>query len=121
MVIQTLASSYTNRHVKAVTKLRTIMPILQVKLCLFLNITSSYPSIVMGDFNAHFGQSSENKYSCHSITNSNGQIATDSIQENDLTTTNTNFKKRNGKLWTFISDCSGAKSQVDYIMVRING
>ena len=55
---------------------------------------------------------------CTAVTNSNGQIATDYIQENDLTTTNTNFQKRNGKLWTFMSDCSGAKMQVDYIMVR---
>ena len=35
----------------------------------------------MGDSNAHFGQSSVNKYSYHSITNSNGKIATDYIQE----------------------------------------
>ena len=91
----------------------------------YANITSATLSIpkynfliVMGDFNAHFRQSSANKYSYHSITNSTGQIATDYIQENDLLTTNTNFQKRNGKLWTFMSDCSGAKSRVDYIMVR---
>ena len=39
-------------------------------------------------------------------------------RKNDLKTTNTNFQKRNGKLWTFMSDYSVAKSHVDYIMVR---
>ena len=32
--------------------------------------------------------------------------------------TNTRFKKRPGKLWTFISDMSGSKTQVDYILVN---
>ena len=47
----------------------------------YANLTSATLSIpkhnfliVMGDFNAHFGQSSANKYSYHSIINSNGQI-----------------------------------------------
>ena len=84
----------------------------------YTNLTSATMSIpkhnlliVMGDFNTYFGQSSVNKYSYHSITNSNGQIATNYIQENDLTTTNTNFQKRNGKLWTCMSDFSGTKTQ----------
>ena len=32
--------------------------------------------------------------------------------------TNTHFRKRVGKLWTFISDSSGIKTHVDYILIR---
>ena len=32
--------------------------------------------------------------------------------------TNTKFQKKAGKLWTYISDMSGTKSQVDYILVN---
>ena len=32
--------------------------------------------------------------------------------------TNTNYKKKRGKLWTYISDMSGTRTQVDYILIR---
>ena len=32
--------------------------------------------------------------------------------------TNTRFQKRKGKLWTYISDMSGAKTQIDYILIN---
>ena len=38
--------------------------------------------------------------------------------EKDLTITNTHFQKKQGKLWTYISDMNGSKSQVDYILIR---
>lgn len=31
---------------------------------------------------------------------------------------NTNFRKKHSKLWTFISDMSGSKTQVDYILIN---
>ena len=31
---------------------------------------------------------------------------------------NTFFRKRTGKLWTFMADSTGAKTQVDYILIR---
>ena len=38
--------------------------------------------------------------------------------ENNLAITNTHFQKKKGTLWTYISDMSGTKSQVDYIMIN---
>ena len=31
---------------------------------------------------------------------------------------NTQFQKRRGKLWTFIADTSGLKSQIGYILIN---
>ena len=72
----------------------------------------------MGDFNAHFATSSETIHFYHDKTNLNGQLCKDFAQETDLLITNTHYKKRKGKLWTFMSDCTGNKTQVDYIMIR---
>ena len=51
-------------------------------------------------------------------TNKNGSIMKDFVQENGLIVTITSFQKKEGKLWTFISDMSGHKSQVDFILVN---
>ena len=40
------------------------------------------------------------------------------VAECNLSITNTSFKKRIGKLWTFISDMNGSKSMIDYILVN---
>ena len=42
----------------------------------------------------------------------------DLAEENDLIITNTTFQKRSGKLWTYISDMNGTKSQIDYILIN---
>ena len=57
-------------------------------------------------------------YSYHDATNSNGQLIYDLAAENNLAITNTSFRKKKGKLWSFISDMSGTKSQVDYILIN---
>ena len=73
--------------------------------------------MIMGDFNAHLGKEA-GKYTFHEKTNKNGSIMKDFVQENGLIVTNTSFQKKEGKLWTFISDMSGHKSQVDFILVN---
>ena len=72
---------------------------------------------VIGDFNAHLGKDFA-LFSYHDTTNSNGNFMIDLCQESDLVVTNTMFQKRKGKLWTYISDMTGHKSQVDYILVN---
>ena len=58
------------------------------------------------------------KYSYHNVCNSNGNLMKNFAQETDLYVTNGHFQKKTGKLWTYISDMSGTKTQVDYIMVN---
>lgn len=73
--------------------------------------------VVMGDFNAHLDRSIA-KYSYHEACNNNGRLVTNFIQEANLFVASANFQKKQAKLWTYISDMSGSKTQVDYIMVN---
>ena len=73
--------------------------------------------IVMGDFNAHIG-TEDALFTYHETTNTNGQLMLDLAAETNLVITNTRFQKKRGKLWTYISDMSGTKTQIDYILVN---
>ena len=73
--------------------------------------------IVMGDFNAHLDKSVA-KFVFRDKINKNGRLVKNFIQESGLFVANASFQKKPGKLWTFISDMSGAKTQVDFIMVN---
>ena len=73
--------------------------------------------LVLGDFNAHLGKE-VGKYTYHDRTNRNGKLLIDLAQETGLVITNIHKQKKSGKLWTFISDMSGTKSQVDFILVN---
>ena len=70
-----------------------------------------------GDFNAHLGENNV-PYSFHQQTNKNGNLLLEHASECNMIITNTQRKKRKGKLWTFMSDMSGSKSQVDFILVN---
>ena len=58
-------------------------------------------------------QNGNNKYSLHNTSNRNGQHLTDFMIENRLTCLNTNFQKREGKLWTY-SYTNNNKAQIGY-------
>ena len=59
--------------------------------------------LVIGrDMNAQIGENGNNKYSLHNTSNRNGQHLTDFMIENRLTCLNTNYQKREGKLWTYM-------------------
>ena len=73
--------------------------------------------LVLGDYNAHLGKE-VGKYTYHDKTNSNGKRLLDMSQEAGLVITNIHKQKKSGKLWTYISDMSGTKSQVDFILVN---
>ena len=90
----------------------------------YSNLTAATASIpkhntilVMGDFNAHLGNDDAH-FTYHQDTNKNGHLMIDYLQESNLMVGNTNFRKKRNKLWTFISDMSGAKTQVDYILIN---
>ena len=68
--------------------------------------------VVTGDFNTHIGRDVV-KYSFHESRNSNGKLVHDFVEEAGLFITNAPFQKKLKKLWTFISDMSGTKSQID--------
>ena len=87
------------------------------------NLTNTIKSIpkhnvllVVGDCNAHIGK--EAKFTYHQVTNTNRKLLLDLAEENHLIITNTIFQKRLGKLWTYISDMNGTKSQIDYILIN---
>ena len=73
--------------------------------------------IVLGDFNAQLDKNLA-KYSYHETSNANGKLVNNFIQESKLFVTNAYFQKKTAKLWTYISDMSSRKTQVDYIMVN---
>ena len=68
------------------------------------NVTNSIPKhhmiIECGDFNAHLGKGST-QHCYHESTNSNGRLLLDHATSCNLLITNTMFKKRKGKLWTY--------------------
>ena len=71
--------------------------------------------IIPGDFNAQVGKE-DIQYSYHEKTNRNGKILLDLAMEKHLEITNTRFRKRSGKQWTFLRP-GNAKSQIDFILV----
>ena len=71
--------------------------------------------VVTGDFNTHIGRDVV-KYSFHESSSSNGKLVHDFVEEAGLFIINIPFQKKLKNLWTFISDMSGTKSQIDYAM-----
>ena len=83
--------------------------------------TISYPKsnvlVIGGDMNAQIGKNGNNKYSLHNTSNRNGPHITDFIIENRLTCLNTNFRKREGKLWTY-TYANKNKVQIDDVFIN---
>ena len=73
--------------------------------------------VIGGDMNAQIGKNRNHKYSLHNSSNRNGQHQTDFTIENRLTCLNTNFQKREGKLWTYIYS-NNSKAQIDYVFIN---
>ena len=69
--------------------------------------------------NAQIGKNGNNKYSLHNRSNRNGQqiYLTDFMIENRLTCLNTNYQKREGKLWTY-TYANNSKAQIDYVFIN---
>ncbi|XP_072017053.1 uncharacterized protein [Amphiura filiformis] len=72
--------------------------------------------VIVGDFNGRVGTGDAN-YTYHDTTNRNGKYMVDLAIEKNLIIANTYFRKRNGKLWTYMSP-TGSKYQLDYVLIR---
>ena len=83
----------------------------------------SYPLLCVasrntsGDINAQIWKNRNHKYSLLNSSNRNGQHLTDFTIENRLTCLNTNFPKKEGKLWTY-TYANNTKAQIDYIFIN---
>ena len=73
--------------------------------------------VIGGDMNAQIGKNRNNKYSLHNTSNRNGQHLTDFMIENRLTCLNTNYQKREAKLWTYTYP-NNNKAQIDYVFIN---
>ena len=69
------------------------------------------------DINAQIWKNGSHKYNLHNLSNRNGQHLTDFTIENRLTCLNTNFQKKEGKLWTY-TYTNNTKAQIDYIFIN---
>ena len=67
--------------------------------------------------NGQIGKNRNNKYSLHNMSNRNGQYLTDFMIEKRLTCLNTNYQKREGKLWTY-TYANNSKAQIDYVFIN---
>ena len=73
--------------------------------------------VISGDMNAQIWKHGNNEYSLHNTSNRNGQHLTDFMIENRLTCLNTNYQKREGKLWTY-TYVNNSKAQIDYVFIN---
>ena len=73
--------------------------------------------VIGGDMNAQIRKNGNNKYSLHNTSNRNGQHLTDFMIENRLACLNTNYQKREGKLWTY-TYANNTKAQIDYVLIN---
>ena len=84
------------------------------------NIPAHNLVLVLGDFNAHLGidGADDKRWYFHDSTNRNGKLLRDTLLECDLEVTNTRFRKNKRKMWTFLSDGTLTKAQLDLVLVR---
>ena len=78
------------------------------------SLVRSIPKHNVFDMNAQIGKNGNHKYSLHISSNRNRQYLT------DFTIENTNFQKREGKLWTY-TYANNTKAQIDYVFINKKG
>ena len=110
----TIISCYSPTNVSEETELVTFYEELS---SLVRSIPKHNLLVIGGDMNAQIGKNRNNKYSLHNTSNRNGQHLIDFMIENRLTFLNTNFQKREGKLWTH-TYANKSKAQKDYLFIN---
>ena len=110
----TIISCYSPTNVSEETELVTFYNELS---SLVRSIPKHNLLVIGGDINAQIGKNRNNKYSQHNMSNRNGQHVTDFMIENRLTCLNTNYQKKEGKLWTY-SYANNSKAQIDYVFIN---
>ena len=93
-----IISCYSPTNVSEETELVTFFEELSSLVC---SIPKHNLQVIGGDMNAQIGKNRNNKYSLHNASNRNGQHLTYFMIENRLTCLNTDYQKREGKLWTY--------------------
>ena len=110
----TIISCYSPTNVSEETELVTFYD----ELSSLVRSIPKHNMLVIGrDMNAQIGKNENNKYSLHNTSNRNGQHLTDFIIENRLACLNTNYQKREGKLWTY-TYANNTKAQIDYVLIN---
>ena len=110
----TIISCYSPTNISEETELVTFYEELS---SLVRSIPKHNLLVIGGDMNAQIGKNRNNKYSLHNTSNRNGQHLIDFMIENRLTCLNTNFQKREGKLWTH-TYTNKSKVQIDYLFIN---
>ena len=110
----TIISCYSPTNVSEETELVTFYNELS---SLVRSIPKHNMLVIGGDMNAQIGKNGNNKYSLHNTSNRNGQHLTDFMIENRLTCLNTNYQKREDKLWTN-TYANNSKAQIDYVLIN---
>ena len=113
----TIISCYSPTNVSEETELVTFYDELS---SLVRSIPKHNMLVIGGDMNAQIGKNRNNKYSLHNTSNRNGQHLTDFMIENRLACLNTNYQKREGKLWTYMY-ANNTKAQIDYVLINKKG
>ena len=110
----TIISCYSPTNVSEETELVTFYNELS---SLVHSIPKHNVLVIGGDMNAQIGKNGNNKYSLHNTLNWNRQHLTDFMIENRLTCLNTNYQKRERKLWTY-TYANNTKEQIDYVFIN---
>ena len=110
----TIISCYSPNNVSEETELVTFYDELS---SLVHSIPKHNMLVIDGDMNTQIGKNGNNKYSLHNTSNRNWQHLTDFIIENRLASLNTNYQKREGKLWTY-TYANNSKAQIDYVLIN---
>ena len=105
---ETIMSCYSPTNVSEETELVTFYDELS---SLVRSIPKHNMLVIGGDMNAQIGKNRNNKYRLHNTSNRNGQHLTDFMIENRLACLNTNYQKREGKLWTY-TYANNTKAQI---------
>ena len=110
----TIISCYSPTNVSEETELVTFYDELSL---LVRSILKQNMLVIGGDMNTQIGKNRNNKYCLHNTSNRNGQHLTDFMIENRLACLNTNYQKREGKLWTYMY-ANNSKAQIDYVLIN---
>ena len=110
----TIISCYSPTNVSEETELVTFYDELS---SLVRIIPKQNVLVIDGDVNAQIGKNGNNKYSLHNTSNRKRQHLTDFMIENRLTCLNTNYQKKEGKLWTY-TYANNNKAQIDYVFIN---
>ena len=105
----TIISSYSPTNVSEETEIIAFYDELS---SLVRSILKDNVLVIGRDMNAQIGKNGNHKYSLHNLSTRNGQHLTDFTIENRLTCLNSNFQKREGKLWIY-TYANNTKAQID--------